>query len=244
MKKLLLSAVMILLFAGTAMAAKYDVRFLDTLGNATFEDFVKEAGVVTAYRGLAPAEPQGITGFDVGVEVSAIDIQSSIWDQVVTSGDAPDYLAVPRLHVRKGLPFNLDVGAIYSEIPNSNIKLYGGEVQWALLEGTMATPALALRGSYSTLEGVDDLSLKTYAADAVISKGFAMLTPYAGVGVVQIEGKYDGSDPILQAELKDQDFTETRYFGGVQFALLLARVTVEAEYLENPVYSMKLSFGW
>lgn len=244
MRRFLLAGLMVLLCAGTAMAGKYDIRFLDTLTNDTFGDFVKEAGTVTAYRGLAPAEPQGITGFDLGVEVSLVNVDSDIWNQVVDNGDAPDYLAVPRLHVRKGLPFNIDVGAMYSQVPNSNIKLYGGEVQVALLEGTVATPALAIRGSYSTLEGVDDLSLKTYAADAVISKGFAMLTPYAGVGVVQVDGKYDGSDPILKAELKDQDFTETRYFGGLQLSMMLARVTVEAEYLRNPVYSVKLSLGW
>lgn len=244
MRKFLLAGLMVFLCTGTAMAAKYDIRFLDTLTDSTFGDFVKEAGTVTAYRALAPAEPEGLTGFDIGAEVSMVKIDSDIWNEVVTNGDAPDYLAVPRIHVRKGLPFNIDVGAMYSEIPNSNIKLYGGEVQVALLEGSVVTPALAIRGSYTTLEGVDDLSLKTYAADAVVSKGFAMLTPYAGIGVVGISGKYEGNDTTLQATLKDQDFTETRYFGGVQLSMMLARLTVEAEYLNNPVYSLKLSIGW
>ena len=54
------------------MAAKYDIRFLDTLTDSTFGDFVKEAGTVTAYRALAPAEPEGLTGFDIGAEVSMV----------------------------------------------------------------------------------------------------------------------------------------------------------------------------
>jgi hypothetical protein len=245
MKRIVLTLLVTLLATGTAFAAKYDLNFAAGFANDQFKSFAREAGAMAAYRGVAPAEPQGLTGFDIGVEASFVDIDSSVWNEVLTeTTDPPTYLVVPRLHVRKGLPFNIDVGAMYAQVPDSNITLWGGELQVALLEGTTATPALALRGSYSSLEGVDDLDLQTYAADAVLSKGFLMFTPYIGAGVVQIEAEYTGNDPTLQANLQDQSLTEARYFAGVQASMALLRLTGEIEYLERPIYTVKLSLGW
>jgi len=245
MKRIVLTLLVTLLATGTAFAAKYDLNFAAGFANDQFKSFAREAGAMAAYRGVAPAEPQGLTGFDIGVEASFVDIDSSVWNEVLTeTTDPPTYLVVPRLHVRKGLPFNIDVGAMYAQVPDSNITLWGGEVQLALLEGTTATPALALRGSYSSLEGVDDLDLQTYAADAVLSKGFLMFTPYIGAGVVQIEAEYTGNISTLQNELQDQSLTEARYFAGVQASMALLRLTGEIEYLERPIYTVKLSLGW
>jgi hypothetical protein len=245
MKRIVLTLLVTLLATGTAFAAKYDLNFAAGFANDQFKSFAREAGAMAAYRGVAPAEPQGLTGFDIGVEASFVDIDSSVWNEVLTeTTDPPSYLVVPRLHVRKGLPFNIDVGAMYAQVPDSNITLWGGELQVALLEGTTATPALALRGSYSSLEGVDDLDLQTYAADAVLSKGFLMFTPYIGAGVVQIEAEYTGNISTLQNELQDQSLTEARYFAGVQASMALLRLTGEIEYLERPIYTVKLSLGW
>lgn len=249
MKRWIGVVMMLLLAAGPALAGKYDLELPAGLGNETFRGVVREAGLVTAYRGVAPAEPQGLSGFDVGLEASFVEVDSAIWDQVLDAGNtsAPSYLPVPRVHVRKGLPFDIDLGVSYAMVPGSNIEQLGAEVQWALLDGGMATPALALRGSYSALLGVDDLDLSTYGLDAVLSKGFLMFTPYVGAGVVQIEGEYAGSDPALTSgpgKLEDVDLSETRYFGGVQMSLGLLRLTLDAELSETPVYTAKLSLGW
>ncbi len=244
MKKLAGVALVVILWAGTAAAGDYDFDFPSDLANSTFENVVREAGLIAAYRGIAPAEPQGITGFDIGIETSVAEIDSSEWNRVVDNNDAPDYFIMPRIHVRKGLPFGLDVGASYAQILDSDIALIGGELQWALLDGTLATPALSLRGSFSTLQGVDDLDLLTYGVDAVISKGFAMFTPYAGIGVVRIEGEYAGDDSVLENTLEDQDFTELRYFAGLQMSMALLRLTVDLEYSEMPIVTAKLSLGF
>lgn len=248
MKRLLVAMLLVGLLAGNAFAAKYDLEIPGNLANDTFGTIVREAGMLAAYRGVAPGEPQGITGFDIGVEASFIEVDTGKWSQVL-GGETTDYLAIPRLHVRKGLPFGLDIGLSYAKVVDSNIELLGGEIQWALLDGTAATPALAFRGSYSTLLGVDDLDLKTMAADAILSKGFLMFTPYIGAGAVRIEGKYDGAEPSLTnpnlpTYLADQKMTETRFFGGVQVAMALLRLTAEAEFSEVPVYTAKLSLGW
>jgi len=245
MKKPLLLILAALLLAAPAWAADYDINFdPSAVTQPLFNDFVKEVGTLTAYRALAPAEPEGVTGFDIGVAASFVKIDNDLWGQLLSSTDFndQDYLMVPTLRVRKGLAFGLDLGASYAQVPDSDIELYGAELQWALLEGSTISPALALRGSWSTLAGVNELDLTTYGAEALISKGFAMFTPYAGIGVVAIDGSYKGPDPGFIVE--DYDSTLTRYFGGVQMALALLRVTADVEYLEQPVYSLKLSLGW
>jgi hypothetical protein len=242
LRRIVLLALLIPL--STTAYAAYNIN-IDTIGQTTFDNFVEEIGPLAAYRGMAPAEPGGLTGFDISVAASAIKIDSNLWTQVMTADSDydSDYLVVPSIRVRKGLPFNIDVGASYTGMTDSDIKLLGGEVQWAILEGSVATPALALRGHYSQLLGVDDLDLQTYGADLLVSKGFAMLTPYAGVGAVYSKGEYTGSLPANLA-LESHDFTTARYFAGVRISMTLLQITADVEYVEQPVYSLKVGLGW
>lgn len=242
MKKILAALFLVTLSAAPAFAGKYDISLLQSLNNSKFNDVVKQAGAVIAYRGVAPGEPQGITGFDVGVETSFFKVDKDVWAEVID--DVPTYLPGPKLHARKGLPFGIDLGASYSTVPSSNIKVIGAELQYAILDGGIALPALSVRGHYSTLLGVDDLDLKTYGADVVASKGVLFLTPYVGAGVMRTEGKYTGSDPVLKPLLNDQSATTPRVFGGVQIAVALLRLTLDAEFSDVPVYTAKASIGW
>lgn len=237
MKRLLSALVLVSLLAAPAFAGKYDLEI--TTANK-FNDVVKQAGAVIAYRGIAPAEPQGLTGFDIGVESSFFKVDENVWKEVVS--DVPTYLPVPKLHLRKGLPFGIDLGASYSMVPASNIKVIGGELQYAILDGGVALPALSVRGHYSTLLGVDDLDLKTYGADVVASKGVLFLTPYIGAGVMRTDGKYAGELVALQN--LDKSVTTPRVFGGVQIAVALLRLTLDAEFSDVPVYTAKASIGW
>ena len=75
--------------------------------------------------------------------------------QKAFGGDAPSYLYLPKIRVRKGLPLGIDIGAMYSYVPDSNIKLYGFEISKAILEGSMATPAVGIRATYTKLAGVE-----------------------------------------------------------------------------------------
>jgi hypothetical protein len=241
MKIVLTSILTLLLFTLGSPAFALDFNIQE---QAQFDQIAREAGTFITYRALAPAEPGGLTGFDISVAVSAVKVDSDLWD-LVTPNDSvsSDYFYVPSIRVRKGLPFGIDVGASYAQVPGEDIKAIGGEVQWALLEGSVATPALALRGHYSTLLGVDDIDLTTYGADAVISKGFAIFTPYAGIGAVHMNGDY--TNPLLPGvDFNEYDDTSMRYFGGLRMTLALLQVTADVEYLENPVYSLKVGLGW
>lgn len=237
-----------LLFAGNAAAR--DISFGTGLAQGEFKDLSKEAGAAIAYRNMAPAAPLGITGFDAGVEVSAIDIKSNsaYWDSAF-KGNAPSFLYIPKIRVRKGLPFGIDVGAMYSYVPDSNIKIYGAELSKAILEGSVATPALGVRATYTKLAGVNDLSLQTVGVDASISKGFLIFTPYAGVGGIWIDSKAKGNlaNPSIPnfTLLKEEKIWQPRGFAGVKISPLpLIGITAEAEYSTRPIYSLKAAVNF
>lgn len=235
MKKLFLIAAMSIFISTASWAADIDPT---GLAQSQFKDFSKEAGFALSYFPMAPAEPLGILGFDIGVEITAVDINDSksYWSD---QADFPAMLPIPKLHAQKGLPFGIDIGAIYSKVPNSNISLFGGELKWAFLKGGITMPAVALRGTYTKLNGVDNLDLNTMGYDISISKGFLMFTPYAGVGQVKIESK-PKNVPLLEKE----SITETKYFAGLKASLGLLNAVAEADFAEVPAYSLKVGVGF
>jgi hypothetical protein len=252
MKRLLLvlTAVSLLLAGGNALA--WEINFPGDLAQDQFKNLSKELGSAIAYRNLAPAEPLGITGFDVAVQASFIQVKDDSGYWKAAAGDVPSYMGFPTLRVRKGLPFGVDVGAMYAQVLDSNIKLYGVEVSKAILEGGIASPALGVRGTYTRLFGVDDLKLQTAGVDASISKGFLFLTPYAGAGMVWIDSEFKGALSTggsggkapaatgVTAHLSEEKIWQPRGFVGVKISPLpLVGITAEVEYATRPIYSLK-----
>lgn len=246
MKRFGLLLFVFIVFAGNAFALD-DIKFSTGMTQDLFKKFSEEIGVALSYKPVSPAEPYGITGFDVGLELSAINVDDKYWNQAVKNQDVPGYVLIPKLHAIKGLPFGIDVGAVYSQVPGSNIKYYGGEIKYAILEGSAVTPAVAVRGTFTKLAGVEELDLSTYGAEATVSKGFGVgvkLTPYAGAGVNWIK-----STPQSYAKntlgLKEESFAKTKLYVGARFNILLLSVTAEAEYnTVTPVYSLKAGLSF
>ncbi|HJX19187.1 MAG TPA: hypothetical protein VJ437_13485 [Acidiferrobacterales bacterium] len=214
---------------------------LDLGGIALQSDFrllSEDLGAALSYKPLIPAEPLGVTGFDLGIEVTATKLEhAAIFDNAVT-GDAPDTLYLPKLHVHKGLPFGFDIGASYAAVPDSNIKLWGAEVRYAILKGSTATPAVAVRGSYSALQGVDQLKLTTTSVDLSISKGFALFTPYAGIGKVWVTSTPDPSTGLVE-----EDFDLNKVFVGVNMNLAVINIAIEGDKTGDAT-SYGIKFGW
>jgi len=221
-----LGAVLLLLVAAPAARAD-DIDNLAGLTQAQFKDLASDLTGALAYKAIAPAEPLGVVGFDIGVGISLTETGSgSVWR--IASGSGTDYLPVPRLMVQKGLPLGFDVGAFYTAVPSSNIKAWGAEVKYALLEGSSVTPAVALRGALSRMSGVDDLEVETESLELVVSKGFLNLTPYGGIG--QVWGSVTPSSrSIIGLPLRKESPTLTRVHAGVGFSVLLINFAVEVE---------------
>src|SRR5437016_10808589 len=126
----------VMVAAATVRAADNDIQLSGTLTREDFRSLTRQLGFAASYFPLAPAAPLGILGLDAGVEATAVKIakNSSFWQRAVGDGNPPSYLVVPRLHVQKGLPFNLDIGASFTSVPTTDISIIGGEIKWAILE--------------------------------------------------------------------------------------------------------------
>ena len=155
---------------------------LDRLDQTGFLELAEALAAATHYKAVAPAEPLGLLGLDIGVELSATEIDRELFDRASDGDYGADQLFVPRLHVHKGLPFGIDVGAFLGTVPETDLSLVGGELRLALVEGGVATPAVALRASYSRVQGIEELDLENAALELTVSKGFLMVTPTPGSG--------------------------------------------------------------
>lgn len=226
MKKLL-ALLCTLGIAQPAMAAS--ISTLQVLGQADFRTLSEDLGAALSYKPVTPAAPLGVTGFDLGIEVTQTDMSrsSQIWSKATNGGSSISNLYIPKFHIDKGLPFGIDIAAFYSKIPTTNISLYGGELRYAILDGGLAEPAVAIRGSYTKLGGVDQLSLDTKGLDISISKGFAMFTPYAGIGEVWVNSSANvtgaGGVPLSQS------FTQGKIFAGANLNLGFSNLAAEID---------------
>ncbi len=229
----------LLIAAGLCTAAgayAADINNLGALAQPAFRGLSEDLGAALSYKPLVPAEPLGITGFDVGFAVTGTKLQNRATFQTAASGTSvPATLPVPTLRLHKGLPLNIDLGVSYAAVPSSNIRLIGGELRWAVLAGGVATPAVALRASMTSLSGVDQLKLNTTGLDVSISKGFAMLTPYAGIGTVRVK-----SDPKGTGGLVTESFSQGKVFGGLNLSLGLLNLAFEGDKTGDATsYGMK-----
>jgi len=184
------------------------------------------------------AKPLGTLGFDIWVDASLTpDFEREVG--VAIDGNLPgDALTVYRVGARKGLPAGIDLGASYGQVLDSDLKLFAGEVSWAILDGGVATPALGLRGVYSRTSGSDAYDLDQVGLEIEISKGFAVLTPFAGAGVVRSESTFQRFGGDLSV-----DSTDTVLFGGVIINLLIPKIVLEVEQGEILQGAVRISFG-
>ncbi|MBF0220166.1 MAG: hypothetical protein HQL49_11675 [Gammaproteobacteria bacterium] len=216
-----LTAVLFLGAPLTLLAGGNDVTLGGAgLGQAAFLALSEDMGAAFSYKALAPIEPQGTFGFDVGVEMGVTSVENAeVWQQV--TGDDISNIPVPRLHLHKGLPLDFDIAASYAKVPSSDISLFAWEVRYAFIAGDIAMPAVGVRYSQSNLSGIDDLSFSTSAVELGISKGFAMFTPYAGIGRVWVDSAPD------VAGLVEENITLNKKFFGINLNLGLFNMALE-----------------
>lgn len=219
--------------AQPALAAN-NIDLTNIATQADFKTFSEDLGAALSYKPVTPPTPLGITGFDVGLEVTSTKMRNL---DVATNSSMKN-LVVPKLHIYKGLPLNIDVGAFYSAVPTTNIKLYGGELRYALLEGGVALPAVGIRGAITLLRGVDQFTFSTKSLDVSISKGFALFTPYAGLGTVWV-----ASTPGAAIPLSKESTRENKIFAGGNLNFGLTNIALEYDKTGPAIsYSAKVGF--
>ncbi len=186
------------------------------------------------------AAPLGLTGFDVFVDV-AVDrgfddepFAGTVIDGSLSGG----FLSVARVGVRKGLPGGFDLGVAYGQTLGGDVKLASADLQWAIIKGGVLSPALSVRVTGTETLSPRAYDLRQYGAELLFSKGFTVLTPFVGAGIVSSRGKLDGS---LQS-LRETD-TQGIAYAGITLNLLLPKITVEVEKAEVVQASVRVGIG-
>ena len=247
MKKALSALLLSFVIAAPAMAETTFVLPTGTTAQDDFKKFSTDLGLAISYTPLSPAAPLGdlLPGFDAGVAVTAvkIDKNASYWKNSITpSSDLPDYLLIPKVHIQVGLPvIPIDIGYMYASVPTTDIKLQGVELKYAILKGGVAMPAVAIRGAYTKLSGINVFEMETKSLDLSISKGFLIFTPYAGVGQVWITSTPIGPTATL-LNLKKEEISETKGFVGAKLTFFpFLNLVAEAGFAKVNLYSLRLN---
>src|SRR5688572_2067333 len=133
---------------------------------------------------VEPASARGLLGFDIGVAVTAVpvDTGASYWQNAVRDDfTVSNYVAVPKLVASKGLSV-ATVSASYAKVQDSDVSIIGGAIDVPIIRGGLAVPSLTVRGAYSVLQGVDNFEAKSMGVEVFLAKGFGPVTPYVAVG--------------------------------------------------------------
>jgi hypothetical protein len=206
---------------------------------AALEDFHKDfADAVYPYPEHA-AKPLGVVGFEIFGDVSySREFETFESLNGAIGGRLPSgVLSVARVGVRKGLPANLDVETTYGRALGSDLDFTSGSLQWALFAGGALSPAFAFRVTGSQTSGAQDYRLRQLGAEATLSKGFPLLTPYVGAGIVRSQSHF------AFASEKDVSTTEPILFGGLTLNLLIPHLNVEVQKGRGFQATVKLGFG-
>jgi hypothetical protein len=124
-------------------------------------------------------------------------------------------------------------------VPDSDIQVWGAALDIPLIEGGVAKPTLALRGTWADVRGVDELDLTTYGIEAFLSKGFGPVTPYVAAGLA----RSDSTGRITPTISLTDEHQATRLTAGVKISFFIPKIVIEATQGEERSYAAKVSFG-
>lgn len=246
MRRIMLLAVSIAFVSGPASADEVEIRpdfaRCGTSCQDEFDSIAKDLVATIDYKALGPAEASGVTGIGVGVALSYVPVDNEADWRAVTGEDI-SALGMAGVQITKGLPLDIDVGAFYSTVPDTNIDLYGAEVRYAFMPGSTVAPALALRASYVAVTGIESFDLSSTAVDLSLSKGFTLVTPYIGVGYVMGEADPDDATTLV-TNIDKSEVEETKVYLGMRLSLGLLEMTPEVGQVgDNLTYNLRLGFS-
>ncbi len=224
-----------------------------------FKAISRDLAVIFGPKFLSPAETLGQAGFDVGLEFSFtnVDPNSAHWRALEGGEDAAQGFVTGQLHVRKGLPFSLEIGGTLMHLFQSEMFALGTEAKFSLNEGFFYLPDIAVRGTFNTILGSSDLNLFNAGVDVSISKSFGVvgvvnITPYAGYNYLTVISSSrlldvtpeDPTPPTINEDTGELEFqpefvfgTETqfinRFFIGSRFIVGVLAISLEGAFTDT-----------
>jgi len=158
----------------------------DPTAHSKFKAFARTIAASLTSVNLMPPETLGHAAFNISAELSVVSLPSRESVFIPMEGGQPSTVLVPSFHVRKGLPFSVELGGRVGWVERSRMMAATGELKWAVNEGFTYLPDIGVRGHVTKLMGVQNLSLTSVGLDAGIGKQFPLggmvtLTPYGGL---------------------------------------------------------------
>jgi hypothetical protein len=214
----------------------------DPEANGNFRAFARTFAAVLTSANLMPPETLGHAGFSVNGELGTISLPSSVL--LPTERPQTASLLLPSVHVRKGLPFSLELGTRIGWVDRSRMFAATGELKWAVNEGFTWLPDIGVRAHVTRLLGNRDFDLTAAGLDMGVGKQFPLggmvtLTPYGGLDLIGVmattdtldfrqdrtvddtinpANPYAGLDDTgVYQEVKLGQNINTRVYGGVRF---------------------------
>lgn len=215
-----------------------------SLTQGQFHKFTREAAQVFTFKLMSPAEPLGAKNFQVGLDYSITSINDAdpAWNNTFSHPHEDHYLgdqlAFPKLFARIGVTDRMDAGFYFTKNPDANYGFAGGEMKYALFMQPEKPWAMAVRATYATLLGVDDMNYHLLGIDLSASKRFGRLTPYAGIGANLARA----IETTSKVNLNNETVLTPRGIIGAQLSLSFFSLTAEMDIAPVSTVSLRTGF--
>jgi hypothetical protein len=215
-----------------------------SLTQSQFHKFTREAAQVFTFKLMSPAEPLGARKFQVGIDYSITNINDAdpAWNNTFSHPNEEHYLgdqiAMPKIFARMGVSDRVDVGFYFTKNPNANYGFMGGEMKYALFLESEKPLAMAVRTTYATLLGVDDLNFHLLGVDLSASKKIGRLTPYLGIGA----NLGRAIETTSKVNLHNETVLTPRGIIGTQLSLSFFSLTAEMDIATVSTFSLRTGF--
>jgi len=219
-----------------------------------WHQFTKEAGLVTYYRSLTDARPMGVGNYEFSILQwnTTIDDTKDHWNDTFVHPDSVHWLkegeqlGIPGLTFRTGITSAIDIGVYWIKNPGANYGIWGGQVQYNLVNDMENTWAASARASIASLYGPDDLDLTVYGVDLIASKEFAVysdwisVSPYAGVSTYLTHAH----ETTQAVNLHDETIGGVQGMVGASSKISFAALAIEYNIAAVNTLSFKIGIGF
>jgi hypothetical protein len=215
-----------------------------SLTQSQFHKFTREAAQVFTFKLMSPAEPLGAKKFQVGLDYSTTSINDAdpAWNNTFSHPHGEHYLgdqlAFPKLFARMGVTDRIDVGFYFTKNPEANYGFMGGEIKYALFLKPQKPFAMAVRATYATLLGVEDMNFHLWGVDLSASKKIGILTPYLGIGA----NLSHAIETTSKVNLHNETVLTPRGIIGTQLSLSFFSLTAEMDVAAVSTFSLRTGF--
>ncbi len=183
-------------------------------------------------------------GVQIAVETALLTIDQNDPQWAAIGGVTTDTIPLPRLRASVGIPFGLDVGAMYLSSSTLDIELTGVEARMAF-GNYIPVPMLEANIRYhtSTLTIGSDMEIKNTGFAAMVGANLPFIKPYIEVGTVKSTSTPSGALVSGAVALSEYETTNTTTALGakIEFAFIVINAEL-AKVGDKKLTNVKLGF--